>query len=41
MNVLSLVLSCVDSDGDHDIVLTTHSGTLALVYLSDVLVQIC
>ena len=33
------VLSCAVSGGDPDIVLTTHSGRLALVYLSRVLVQ--
>ena len=35
------VLSCVISGGGPDIVLTTHSGRLALVYLSSVLVHVC
>ena len=33
------VLSCVVSGGDPDILLTTHSGRAALVFLSNVLVQ--
>ena len=33
------VLSCIDSGGGLDIVLTTHSGRPALVYLSSVLIQ--
>ena len=33
------VLSCVISDGGPDIVLTTHSGSPALVFLSSVLVH--
>ena len=33
------VLSCVAFDGVPDIVLTSHSGRPALVYLSSVLVQ--
>ena len=33
------VLPCAVSGGGPDIVLTTHSGRLALVYLSTVLVQ--